>query len=49
MKAVNSEGESEPLETELGVVAKNPFSEYPAQKCNFLPFYNLSYELLIFS
>ncbi|XP_065220483.1 twitchin isoform X27 [Planococcus citri] len=27
VKAVNSEGESEPLETELGVVAKNPFSE----------------------
>lgn len=28
VKAVNSEGESEPLETEVGVVAKNPFSKY---------------------
>lgn len=27
VKAVNSEGESEPLETDLGIVAKNPFSK----------------------
>lgn len=27
VKAVNAEGESEPLETDFGIVAKNPYSE----------------------
>lgn len=28
VKAVNAEGESEPLETDFGIVAKNPYSKY---------------------
>lgn len=28
VKAVNNEGESDPLDTELGVVAKNPFGKF---------------------
>lgn len=31
VKAVNAEGESEPLDTDFGIVAKNPYSKY----CSF--------------
>lgn len=32
VKAVNAEGESIPLETDFGVVAKNPYSEYAEKR-----------------
>lgn len=34
VKAVNKEGESEPLETEDAIVAKNPYGEWDIAECS---------------
>lgn len=41
VKAVNKEGESEPLESEKSIIAKNPFGKY--LNINFLVFVFLKY------
>lgn len=36
VSAVNAEGESDPLQTEESIIAKNPFGIYMLTSCNIL-------------